>query len=376
MPFLPVEKFRQNLPATLTFLKELVAVESPSTDKSAVDRVGAIVQDRCQALGAEIEIFPQAESGDHFAARWGQGPGGLLLLCHMDTVYDLGTLAAMPFYESGGKLFGPGVLDMKASIAMILEIIRLWREGGVWPQGPVTALFTSDEETGSLTSSDLIVAQARTCRAAFCLEPALASGKIKTARKGTGDIEIRVQGVAAHAGVDHEKGRNAIEELAHHVLAAQKLTDYHLGTTVNVGVISGGTRGNVVPEEAHALIDFRVTTMREVDRLKSWLENLPTVVEGTRLQTSFALNRPPMPRDAIMAAAYEKARAIAGQMGFDLTEGSTGGGSDANFVAPLGLPVLDGLGPVGDGAHSEREFVWVDSIAERSAQLSAILLNW
>ncbi len=376
MMTLPIDLLVQEQPRLLALLRDLTLMESPSTDKSAVDRVGLYLRARCRELGAEIEVFPQAQVGDHFAARWGSGAGGLLVLCHMDTVHELGALARMPYREADGKVFGPGVLDMKASIAMLLTILRLFGERGVWPEGPLTVLFTSDEETGSLTSSDLIVDLARQSRAAFCMEPALASGAIKTARKGTGDIEIRVKGRAAHAGVDHEQGRNAIEELAHHVLAAQSLTDYARGTTVNVGVIRGGTRGNVVPDEAYALIDFRVTTLEEADRLKRWAESLSPVVAGTSLSVHYVLNRPPMPRDAVMARAFEKAQAIAAALGLTLTEGSTGGGSDANFVAPLGIPVLDGLGPVGDGAHSEREYVRADSLAERAAQLAAILLNW
>lgn len=171
-------------------------------------------------------------------------------------------------------------------------------------------------------------------------------------------------------------GKNAIEELAHHVLSAQRLSDYTVGTTVNVGVIQGGTRGNVVPDEAHALIDFRVTRIEEAERLKNWLEGLSPVIDGTSLSTKYELNRPPMPRNRIMAQAFEKALSITESLGLKMEEGSTGGGSDANFVAPLGIPVLDGLGGVGDGAHSEREFVYSASLAERTAVLAALMLNW
>jgi glutamate carboxypeptidase len=288
----------------------------------------------------------------------------------------LGTLAHQPLREKDGKIFGPGVLDMKGSIAMLLAVLRLFRQESVWPARPVTALFTSDEEIGSLTSRALVESEARQAEIAFCLEPALANGAIKTARKGTGDIEIKARGVAAHAGIDHEKGRNAIEELAHHILGAQKLTDYSRGTTVNVGVIGGGTRGNVVPEEAHALVDFRVTTMDEASRLERWASGLSPILQGTSVSALLTLNRPPMPRDQTMAQAYQKAQVLALAAGLQLTEGSTGGGSDANFVAPLGIPVLDGLGGVGDGAHSEREYVRVESLSERAALLSALILNW
>ena len=373
---LPPARFSRSLPELKTLLADLVSVESPSTDKAAIDLLNQRLIPDLRSLGGDVQIFPQMQAGDHLRCRWGDGPGGILVLCHTDTVFDLGTLARQPFREADGKIYGPGVLDMKGSIAMLICVLRVLRQEGAWPRRPLTLLFTSDEETGSLTSRALIESEARQAAVAFCLEPALANGAIKTARKGTGDIHIQVKGVAAHAGIDHAKGRNAIQELAHHVLAAQTLTDYTRGTSVNVGVIRGGTRANVVPEEAQALIDFRVTTLDELRRLENWVSSLTPVTSGTAVSAALTLNRPPMPRDATMAQAYEKAQAIARQIGLELTEGSTGGGSDANFVAPLGIPVLDGLGGVGDGAHSEREYVLLDSLAERAALLAALLRNW
>lgn len=376
MQLLPVDVLAQFQPSIQSLLKELVLIESPSTDKKAVDRLGRYLIPNLTELGGEVEVFPQETNGDHIACRWGSGPSGLLILCHMDTVYDLGTLERQPYLEADGKIFGPGVLDMKDGIANLLTVLRVFHQQGIWPTRPITALFTSDEEIGSLTSRDLIVDLARQSAAVFCMEPALPNGAIKTARKGTGDIDIRVKGIAAHAGTDHEKGRNAIEELAYHIIEAQKLTDYTRGTTVNVGVIGGGTRGNVVPEEAHALIDFRVQTLDEVERLQAWVDHLSPVISGTSVSANLIVDRPPMPRDAVMAGAFEKARAIAQGLGMALTEGSTGGGSDANFVAPLGILVLDGLSGVGDGAHSEREYVIADSLPKRAALLAGLLLNW
>ena len=376
MNSLPVSLFLDELPALLSLIGELVKIESPSTDKAAVDRLGKRIIRECQELGGEVQVFQQPLAGDHIRCCWGKGPAGILLLSHMDTVFDLGTLEKLPFRQVDQKLWGPGVLDMKSSLALLFRVLRMFKQKGAWPVGPVTALFTSDEETGSLTSRQLIETEARQAAVVFTLEPALTNGALKTARKGTGDIEIHVKGVASHAGIDHEKGRNAIEELAHHILAAQRLTAYERGTTVNVGVINGGTRSNVVPEEAHALIDFRVTQMDEAGRLEQWANQLTPVIAGTHLTAKFDLNRPPMPRDAIMGRTFEKAQAIGRELGLHLAEGSTGGGSDANFVAPLGIPVLDGLGAVGDGAHSDREFVWVDSLPERAALLAALLVNW
>jgi len=376
MANLAVGNFSQQQREIIKLIGELVSIESPSTDKAAVDRLGNRLQAELRSLAADVQVYSNPNHGNHLRARWGNGSKGILLLANMDTVFDLGTLAKNPFREEEGRLHGPGVQDMKSSIAMMLTCLRVFQQENCWPQLPVTALFTSDEETGSLISRELIEREASEAAVVFCLEPALANGAVKTARKGTGDIFLNVKGVASHAGVDHEKGRNAIEELAHQVLAAQKLTDYTRGTTVNVGVIRGGTRSNVVPEDAGADIDFRVTVIEEYQRLKHWAEGVAPVLNGTSVSATIDLNRPPMPRDEIMIATFGKARMIAREIGLDLTEGSTGGGSDANFVAPLGVPVLDGLGPVGDGAHSDREYVKVDSIAERTALMAALMLNW
>jgi glutamate carboxypeptidase len=378
MNILPIQSFRSNLIYARTLLEELVTLESPSTDKSAVDTLALRIIQELENLGGEISIFPQEQAGSNIVCRWGGGEKGrLLVVMHMDTVYDLGTLAQRPLREVDGKLYGPGVLDMKGSIVMFLGVVREFQRQGVWPSRPLTALFTSDEETGSHTSRALIEAEARQAETAFVLEFPLARGALKTARKGTGDITLRVKGVSAHAGGSHEKGRNAIEELAHHILAVQQLTDYSRGTTTNVGVVSGGTRTNVVPDEAQARADLRVTVLEEFERLKDWVQNRRPVIEGTTLEAAIELNRPPMPRDETMAAAFAKAREIASTaFHLDLEEGSSGGGSDANFIAALGVPVLDGLGVMGDGAHSENEYIEIDSLPERAALLAALLLNW
>ena len=294
----------------------------------------------------------------------------------MDTVYPLGTLEQQPFSEADGKWFGPGVMDMKGGIVVLLSALRLMRENGLWPTRPLTALFTSDEETGSHTSRPVIEELARQAGLVLVLEPAFAEGKLKTARKGVGGITLHASGVAAHAGVDHASGRNAIEALAHQVIAAQQLTDYARGTTVNVGIISGGTRTNVVPAEAQALLDLRVSVPEEYQRLEKWVNSLQPAVEGTQIRASIELNRPPMPRDATMIATFEKARTIAAQLGMQLSESSSGGGSDANFVSPLGVPVLDGLGPAGSNAHSIGEFAVASSFPVQSALLAALMLNW
>jgi glutamate carboxypeptidase len=370
--------FTPRTDAILNLLTQLVSIESPSTDKSAVDRLGSFIQELLINLGADVTVDHQTAAGNNIIGKWNPSASGngIVLLSHMDTVFDLGTLSLRPVRIEDGRFYGPGAQDMKASIAMFLEAIRWLHETGALPYRPITALFTSDEETGSDHSRHLIEELAAHSILTLCLEPALPDGSLKTARKGTGDIEIVTQGKAAHAGSDHQKGRNAIEELAHHVLSAQKLTDYASGTTVSVGVISGGTRPNVVPDHARALVDFRVTANEEADRIRQWASQRTPVVEGTQVSMLVRQDRPPMPRDATMINTFHKVQSIAEQLGLHLSEGSTGGGSDANFVAPLGVPVMDGLGAVGDGAHSEREFVTITSLAERTALLAAILTQW
>jgi glutamate carboxypeptidase len=368
-----------------SLLKRLVEIESPSTDKAAVDRVGRIVADEARRLGADVQIAPVKEAGDHIIARWGKvpspggrgarGEGGILLLCHMDTVFPLGTLEKMPFREADGKLFGPGVLDMKSGIVISLAAIEaLQKEDSL--NCPVTLLCTSDEEVGSLTSQSLIEDLAKESALVLVLESALLDGSLKTWRKGVGEFWVKVKGRAAHAGGAHAEGRNAIEEMAHQVLAIQKMTDYEMGTTLNVGVIHGGTVSNVVPEEAVAQVDVRVMQPGEWERIEAEMQALRPVLMGTSLEITGGLNRPPMPFDETMKATFEKARSIAVEIGVELKAGGSGGGSDANFVAPLGIPVLDGLGAIGEGLHSEREYIFTDSLRERAKLLAALIQNW
>jgi glutamate carboxypeptidase len=384
MSALTVQDFVERLDGQLALLKRLVEIESPSTDKAAVDRAGAWVAEEARRLGAVVVLDKQTEAGDNVVARWGLGQpaagdeerAGVLLLCHLDTVHEMGTLARLPCEAIDGKLMGPGTVDMKASVAIVLTALDALRETRQWPPWPVTALFTSDEELGSDYSRGLIETHARQAGLVLCMEPCLPDGSLKTWRKGVGDFEIVARGRAAHAGADHERGRNAIEELAHHVLAAQRLTDYSAGTTVNVGVINGGTRSNIVPEEARAKLDMRVKTVAEAERIAAWLQARQPVLAGTSLEVTGGLNRPPMPRDPVMIRTFEKARQIAATLGLKLTEGGTGGGSDANFVAPLGVPVLDGLGALGNGAHTDREHIVIASLPEKTALLAAIISNW
>lgn len=362
-----------------SLLRTLVETESPSHEKGAVDRVGAIVAREAEKLGAQVEIIASQETGDHVLARFsgepaGQGNRPILLLCHMDTVFPLGTIAKFPYREADGKIYGPGTLDMKSGIVISLAAIEAARKAGL--SRPVHLFCTSDEETGSHSSRAAIESLAREAELVLVLESAMPNGALKTWRKGVGHFQVTTRGRAAHAGGDHELGRNAIEEMAHQVIAIQKLTDYSRQTTLNVGVIRGGTVTNVVPEQAVIDVDVRVMQPGEWERLEGEMKNLKPVLDGTSIEVSGSLNRPPMPFDGTMKATFERVKTIAARLGMDLKAGGTGGGSDANFVAPLGIPVLDGLGAVGEGHHSEREFVLADSLFERTRLLSALLASW
>ena len=368
--------FEKYLPEMTAFLQQIVEVESPSSEKEAVDRVGAILAETSRNLGASVTFYPQAARGDHIVAKWGDGEGGILLMGHMDTVFPLGTLAAMPFYEQDGKIYGPGVQDMKGGLVIGLTAIKALVEENAMPERPITFLFTSDEEVGSQTSQALIEELAGRADLVLCLEPGLTDGSLKTWRKGVGDFRLEITGRAAHAGGNHAEGRNALEEMAHQILAIQKLTDYEKGTTLNVGVAAGGIAPNVVPDYARLDIDLRLTDINEYAHIHKGLQNLTPKLSETKLALSGGLNRPPMPFDATMKATYEKAEDIAAETGIRLKAGGTGGGSDANFVSPLGVPVLDGLGAIGAGLHSSREFIYTSSLVERTELLTHLLRKW
>ena len=363
---------------TKSLLKFLVETESPSHDKAAVDRVGTIVAEEARKLGAQVEIIPNKETGDHVLARFHPSSLSLhpsiLLLCHMDTVFPLGTLTKILYREADGKIFGPGVLDMKSGIVISLAAIEEAQKHGL--KRPITLLCTSDEEIGSHTSRAHIERLAKESALVLVLESALVDGSLKTWRKGVGEFFVKTKGRAAHAGGEHERGRNAIEEMSHQVIAIQKLTDYSKQTTLNVGVIHGGTVSNVVPEECSVEVDVRVMQPGEWERLDSEMSKLKPVLDGTSIEIKGDLNRPPMPLDETMKVTFEKMKTIASTIGIELKAGGSGGGSDANFVAPLGVPIMDGLGAIGEGYHSEREYIFAESLEQRVKLISAILQNW
>ena len=357
-----------------SLLKTLVETESPSHDKAAVDQVGLIVAEEARKLGAQVEIIPNTETGDHVISKWGSGKDGILILCHMDTVFPLGTIQRTPFREEGEKIFGPGTLDMKAGIVIALAAIEQAQQQGL--NRPVTLLCTSDEEIGSHTSREHIERLSKESALALVMEGALLDGSLKTWRKGTGSFWVKVKGRAAHSGGDHQAGRNAIEEMAHQIIAIQKLTDYSKQTTLNVGVIQGGTVSNVVPEEASIEVDVRVMQPGEWERIEAEVKSFKPVLDGTSITVTGGLNRPPMPFDDMMKVTFEKAKAIAANIGMHLTAGGTGGASDGNFIAPLGIPVLDGMGAVGEGYHSEREFIFTESLEQKAKLVAVLLRDW
>jgi glutamate carboxypeptidase len=356
-------------------LIRLVQMESPTDDKAAIDALGTQLLLALQDAGADVEVLQQEKAGDHLRARWGSGKGGILLLTHMDTVWEVGTLGKRPVRVEGDRVYAPGGFDMKGGIVNMLWAVRSLRELGLMPDRRITVMITSDEEVGSRTSRAHIEAEALEHDAVLVLEPAHPPhGALKTWRKGVGLYRLRITGVSAHAGAAHDEGVNAIEELAHQVLAIQALTDYAAGTTVNVGVVGGGTRSNVVPEHAWARIDVRIMNAEEAKRLDRTLKGLQPRLKGTQLEVTGGINRPPMVRSEGGAALFRKAEAIAAELGFTVIETGTGGGSDGNFTAALGVPTLDGLGVMGDGGHAHHEHVIIDSLPQRAALLAGMLI--
>lgn len=353
-------------------IEAFVRLESPSTDTDLLDRFARELASRLRALDANVELL---ERGDrrHVRARVeGIGAQPVLLLGHFDTVWPVGTLTTMPLRREGAKLFGPGVFDMKAGIAIaMLAIEALQTTGTAHP--PVTMLWTSDEEIGSTTSRDVIESTARSASAVLVLEPALPGGALKTARKGCGEFELLVHGSAAHAGVDPEKGASAIHELAEQIAAIQQLQDLERGVSVNVGVISGGTRPNVVAAEARAIVDARAPTAADAARVEAAFRDLKPRRRGTRLTVRGGFARPPLERSPGVARLFSLARDVAASLGRDLREGATGGGSDGNFTAALGVPTLDGLGAIGGGAHAVHEHIEAEALPWRVALVAGLI---
>ena len=359
-------------------LRELVEVESPSEDKAAVDRAGAVVAGWVAEMGGVVKRHKQKEFGDVLELRFGAGRsrrGRVLLLGHLDTVWPMGTLAKMPWREAEGndgigRIWGPGVVDMKAGVVMALEAIAAAQAVG--SQRPVTLLLVSEEEVGSPVSRAITEKVARECEAVFVLEPAQGLA-YKTARKGVGHFELRVEGVASHAGVDYGSGHSAVREMARLVETVSGFTDLKRGLTVNVGVIAGGTRSNVIAAECRAEVDVRIAKASDAARVERMFRGLKVTDKACRLTVSGGINRPPMERKAGTIALFKRARKLAAEMGFVLEEAATGGGSDGNFTAGIGVATLDGMGAVGAGAHADHEHVVRKHLVERTALLAGMI---
>jgi glutamate carboxypeptidase len=354
-------------------IRALALLESPTSDKSAVDRCGAELCRRLERIGGGVEVLEQKTAGNHVRATFGEGPRQILLLGHLDTVWPVGHLARMPVRETAGVLSGPGVYDMKAGIALGMLAMRSLEARLPSLAARVVMLFTSDEEQGSLSSRSLVEDEARRSEAVLVLEPSLPGGGLKTARKGTGEFTLRVRGISAHAGIEPEKGASAVEELAHQVLAVGALRDPVRGVSVNVGRVEGGGPSNVVAEDAHALIDIRVSTLTDRRRVEEALGRVTPRLEGTSVVVSGGFSRPPLERTESGLRLYRIAKDVAATLGRDVAEGGTGGGSDGNLTAALGVPTLDGLGAVGDGAHALHEHVVIDELPWRAALLAGLV---
>jgi glutamate carboxypeptidase len=362
------------LPPMLDTLERWVNHDSPTFDKAPVDALGLQIADAFAGLGASVESHPQSEYGDHLRVDWGQGDRQILLLGHFDTVWPVGETARRPFRVRDGKASGPGINDMKAGILIGLYALQAMVETVQTPAHRLVYILTSDEENGSLSSRELIETEARRSDCVLVLEPTR-YGSLITWRKGVGRFNIETTGVAAHSGVDPEKGVSAIEEMAHQILRLQAMSDPASGTTVNVGVVGGGRRVNVVPASARAECDLRVMTVAEGERMEHAILGLTRVLEGTTIKVSGGINRPPFEESEAGLALFERARAIGARLGLEIDKTGTGGGTDGNFTAALGVPTLDGLGAVGEGSHALHEQILIDSLPQRAALLAELVLD-
>lgn len=376
-PFLAFARSKQS--GIIALIRELVECESPSDHPPSVNRFVDLLASKLEGLG-RVRTYPGGRFGRHLRCEFQlpgprrREPGGILALAHSDTVWPLGTLAQMPFRQKSGRLWGPGVLDMKSGIAFFLYAMQALRDLDVPVARRVLLQVNADEEVGSESSSPLTEDAARSSAAVLVLEPGTGlEGKLKTARKGVGDYTVTVKGRASHAGVDFQSGASAIVELAKQIERIAGFTDIQRGLTVNPGVISGGTRTNVVAAEARVEVDIRVARLKDAPALDKKFHSLRPFDKRCSIRVEGGLNRPPMERTAAIGRMFSTARGLAKQLGMDLEESATGGGSDGNFTAALGIPTLDGLGAVGEGAHALNESILIDRIADRTALLAMLV---
>jgi glutamate carboxypeptidase len=368
---------RPRLPQMLETLRQLTFFESPSLDKPPADRCCKFLAGLWSQRGVPVEVIPQKICGNHLRIIYSPAAtrpkSQLLVLGHYDTVYPVGSLARMPFRISAGKAYGPGVFDMKAGIVQALFALQALQQSEISLTKRIVFLWTSDEEIGSVSSRQLLETEARRSDAVFVLEPPLGPrGLLKTSRKGVGEAKLTVHGRSSHAGLAPEKGINAIHELAAQISRIEKWNDPRRGVSINADIIEGGTRVNVVPERAAATLDLRAWRAADMHFLEKRLHSLKPIHRGAKLELSGGFDRPPLERKH-SAALFARAKSLAANMGFSIGEAAAGGGSDGNFTAALGIPTLDGLGAVGDGAHATHEHILTRTIPQRAALLAALL---
>jgi glutamate carboxypeptidase len=384
-PRLLLQHLTPRLPDMLSLLRQFVVAESPSFEKVPMDRCCAVIAKAWRELsGARIERIAQKskaenERGDHLRITWTPAKvrptGQLLVLGHYDTVYSSGTLRKMPFRISAGKAYGPGTFDMKAGIVQALFAAQVLQHlpTSEQPRKRIVFLWTSDEEIGSESSRKLIETEARRSDAVFVLEPSYGPrGALKTQRKGVGEAELVVHGRASHAGLAPQDGINAIHEISRQIARMESWNDLRRGVTISAGTIEGGTRTNVIPELARVQLDLRATTIADMRKLERRLHSLRPELKGARLEVSGGFSRAPLERK-MSAALFARAKTLASEIGFSLDECAVGGGSDGNYTAAAGIPTLDGLGAVGDGAHSTHEHIIAKTMPQRAALLAALL---
>ena len=358
----------------------LVETESPSGDKEGSSAVVSLLASAAGSIGAvnSVERIASEDFGEHILIRAfanSESETSLMILGHTDTVHPRGAIKERPWRTEGNRIYGPGVFDMKVNCALALEALRACEANDLAPKSPITIVLTCDEETGSPSGRPLVEAEAKKARAVLVLEPPASGGRVKTGRKGTGMFTLEVEGQASHAGLDPDKGVSAVLELARQTVRLHELNDPTTGTTVTVNVVKGGTHSNVIPAEAHAEIDLRFTSQAVGHRVEQAILNLKPFDERAKLIINGGINRPPMERTGQVEILYAHARKLAGLLDFDLGETSVGGASDGNFVGALGVPVLDGLGVPGAGAHASHEHIVVDDVPTRGALLAGLMLS-
>ena len=372
-----IDYFQNRQENILEAIREIVEIESPSRDVSGSKTVVDFLETEARRISADFEIerILANDYGEHFSLRaFPSNEKPVFLLGHTDTVHPRGSKQKNPTRIKDGKFYGCGIFDMKANCVIVLEVLRAFAELNLKPKRPITILLSCDEEIGSTTGRELVEREAR--KAEFCMvcEPS-ANGQVKTGRKGTGSYTLKVRGIPSHAGLEPEKGASAILEIARQIEKLHALNNFEIGTTVSVCEINGGTAANVIPETAECSIDVRFSSMKEAERIEGEIKKLNSFDKKVSLEISGAINRPPLERTEMVVKLYEKAKQIAASFDYELGETQVGGASDGNFVAALGIPVLDGLGVSGSGAHTLEEYIFTDDIPKRAALLSALLLS-